>query len=145
LPTANGYENPPEGYFSPEVEVDLNGAIDMAIDGAIYVLYGDGQIRKFLSGQPAVFQITGLDTPLNTPIAIYTAPDELVQHLYIADAGNQRIVQFTKEGQFVRQYKPRGSDNLAFDDLRSIFVDEISEKMYVLNGASLYAPNIPAQ
>lgn len=145
LPTANGYEYPPEGYFAADAGVNLSGAIDMAIDGAIYVLYQDGRISKFLSGQPTVFQIAGLDKPFNNPVALYTAPDELIQYLYVVDAGNQRIVKLTKDGQFVAQFKPRSSDAAAFDDLRAVYVDEISEKMFILNGSSLYAPNIPEQ
>ena len=143
-PTANGYENPAESYFPDSTFVDLSGAVDMAIDGHIYVLYQDGQIKKFLGGEPAPFQLTGLDIPFNNPAALYTASDEQIQHLYVADAGNRRIVQLTKDGQFVRQFKPRLEDNIEFDDLRSLYVDEISEKMFILNGSSLYAPNIPA-
>jgi len=145
LPTANGYENYPDVYFADGVDVNLNGAVDMAIDGAIYVLHQDGRIQKFMGGQPVDFQITGLDEPFKNPSAIYTAPDEEVQHLYIADAGNRRIAQLSKEGEFVRQFKPRAEDGIIFDDLQALYVDEIGEKMYVLNGNSLYAPNLPTQ
>ncbi len=144
-PTFEGYENPSESYFADPTAVDLSNAVDMAIDGHIYILYQHGEIKKFLGGEPALFQITGLDMPLNNPTAIYTAPDEQAQYLYVADAGNQRIVQFTKDGQFIRQFKPRLEDEAAFNDLKSIYVDEISEKMFVLNGSSLYAPNIPLE
>lgn len=142
-PTGNGYDNPPENYLAAGVTADLKGAVDMAIDGAIYVLYRDGRISKFLSGQPVTFQLSGLDTPLNGPTAIYTAPDELTTHIYVADAGNQRIVKFTKDGQFVKQYKPRTEDGLAFDNLQGLYVDEIGGKMMVANNNILYAPNIP--
>jgi hypothetical protein len=142
-PTFEGYENPPESYFVDPNAIDLSDAVDMAIDGSIYILYQHGEIKKFLGGEPALFQITGLDMPLNNPTAIYTAPDEQAQYLYVADAGNQRVVQFTKDGQFIRQFKPRLEDEAVFNDLKSIYVDEISEKMFVLNGSSLYAPNVP--
>ena len=143
LPTANGYENPPDPYFGEGTPVNLSGAVDMAIDGSIYVLYQDGRIQKFTGGQPDEFQITGLDEPLKNPAAIYTSLDEEVKYLYIADAGNKRIVQLSKDGQFIRQLKPRVEDGIVFDDLQSLYVDEIGEKMYVLNGNSLYAPNLP--
>ena len=124
--------------------MNLSGAVDMAIDGAIYVLHQDGRIQKFVGGQPEEFQITGLDEPLKNPTAIYTSLDEEVQYLYIADAGNKRIVQLSKDGQFIRQLKPRVEDGIVFDNLQSLYVDEIGEKMYVLSGNSLYAPNLPA-
>ncbi len=144
LPTANGYENPPDPYFAEGVLVNLNDAVDMAIDGSIYVLHRDGRIQKFTGGQPDEFQITGLDEPFNNPTAIYTSLDEEVQYLYIADSGNKRIVQLGKDGQFIRQLKPRAEDGIIFDNLQNLYVDEIGEKMYVLNNNSLYAPNLPA-
>jgi hypothetical protein len=144
-PDVGGYEGPSESYFPDGTFVDLSEAVDMTIDGYVYVLYQNGEIKKFLGGEPAPFQISGLDIPFNGPTAIYTAPDEEVQYLYVADAGNQRIVQLGKEGEFIRQFKPREEDGVAFDDLQSIYVDEISEKMFVLNGGSLYAPNIPVK
>lgn len=140
-PAGNGYENPPENYLA--AATDLRGAVDMAIDGAIYVLYHDGRISKFMSGQPVTFQLSGLDSPLNAPTAIYTAPDELTSHIYVADAGNQRIVKFTKDGQFVKQYKPSLKEGVTFDKLQGLYVDEISGKMLVANNNVLYAPNIP--
>ncbi|HEY84935.1 MAG TPA: hypothetical protein G4N96_07495 [Chloroflexi bacterium] len=144
LPTANGYENPPDPYFAEGTIVNLSGVVDMAIDGAIYALHQDGRIQKFTGGQPVEFQITGLDEPFKNPTAIYTALDEEVQYLYIADAGNKRIVQLSKDGQFIRQFKPRVEDEIVFDNLQGLYVDEIGEKMYALNGNSLYAPNLPS-
>jgi hypothetical protein len=78
LPTTDGYSAPPESYFGADQAVDLSNAVDMAIDGAIFVLFKDGRIEKFLGGQPAEFNLNGLDIPLNNPVAIYTAPDEEV-------------------------------------------------------------------
>lgn len=145
LPTVDGYSAPPEEYFLPGVEVDLTGAVDMAIDGDVYVLYGSGQIRKFRAGEPVEFALSGLDAPLSNPTAIYTAPDELAQYIYVADAGNQRIVQFSKQGVFLRQFKPRAGEATVFDKLQAIFVDEIGGKMYILNGNDLYGANVPVE
>ncbi|MEM7029258.1 MAG: hypothetical protein AAF629_06810 [Chloroflexota bacterium] len=144
-PGVEGYETAPESYFVEGTFVDLAGAVDMAIDGHIYVLFQNGQIKRFLGGQPAPFEVTGLDIPFNNPTSIYTAPDDQTQYLYVADAGNRRIVQLTKEGAFMRQFKPRYEDENFFADLRSIYVDEIGGKMFILSGSRLFAPNIPIQ
>lgn len=145
LPTVDGYSAPPEEYFLPGVDANLAGAVDMAIDGDVYVLFDNGTIRKFRGGQAVEFSVKGLDAPLAAPTAIFTAPDDLVQYLYIADAGNQRIVQLTKEGDFVRQFKPRAGEAVVFDDLSGLFVDEIVGRMYILNGNSLYGATLPVQ
>jgi hypothetical protein len=145
LPTVDGYSALPEEYFPSDVSVDLAGAVDLAIDGDVYVLYNNGAIRKFRGGEEVDFSFNGLDVPFKTPTAIFTAPDELVQAVYVADAGNQRIVELSKEGDYVRQFRPRAGEAITFDDLRDVFVDEISGRMYILNGNSLYGSTLPVQ
>jgi hypothetical protein len=140
LPTADGgYSNPPEAWF--QIDVDLAGVVDMAIDGYIYLLYADGRILKFMGGEPAPFEQTELDEPLRGPTAIFTSPDEETKFLYVADAGNGRIVQFSKEGQFIRQF--RAAEAGVFDQLKNLHVDEIGSKFYILSGNTLYMANIP--
>jgi hypothetical protein len=140
LPTADGgYSNSPETWL--QIDVDLAGVVDMAIDGYIYLLYADGRIVKFMGGELAPFEQTELDEPLRGPTAIFTSPDEETKFLYVADAGNRRIVQFSKEGQFIRQF--RAAEAGFFDQLKSLHVDEIGSKFYILSGNTLYMANIP--
>ena len=145
LPTADGYSEPPEDYFAAGQQVDLTNAVDLAIDGAIYVLFKDGRLSKYQAGQPVEFNVTGLDKPFNNPVAVFTAPDEEVQYIYVADAGNQRVVQLEKDGRFVRQFKPRDGEAVSFANLQDIFVDEIGSRLYILDSNNLYVANIPTQ
>jgi hypothetical protein len=137
LPTADGgYSNPPEPWF--QIDVDLAGVVDVAIDGYIYLLYADGRILKFMGGELEPFEQTELDKPLRGPTAIFTSPDEETKSLY---AGNGRIVQFSKEGQFIRQF--RTAEAGVLDQLKNLHVDEIGSKFYILSGDTLYMANIP--
>ncbi|MBN1992162.1 MAG: hypothetical protein JW953_05620 [Anaerolineae bacterium] len=146
LPTADGYSAPPEDYFPAEQAVDLSNAVDLAIDGAVYVLFRDGRLNKYEAGRPAAeFQVRGLDKPFHNPVSVFTAPDEEVQYVYVADAGNQRIVQLEKDGRFIRQFKPREGEPVSFANLQSIFVDEIGGRLYILDSNNLYVGNIPSQ
>lgn len=145
LPTADGYSATPESYFLTDQQVDLGKAVDMAIDGSIYILYSDGRIGKYLGGQPEEFNLSGLDVPLNNPVAIFTAPEEEVQYLYVADAGNHRIVQLEKNGTFVQQFKPRPGEAISFSNLQDIYVDEISGRLFVLDSNNLYLGKIPLE
>jgi hypothetical protein len=142
LPSAEDYSIPADNYFPDDVTVDLTGAVDIAIDGFIYVLYADGTIRKFEGGVPVEFQVTEMDKPLDRATAIYAAPDDEAQFIYVADAGNKRVVQLNKDGRFVRQFKPRDEESVDFSTLRSIFVDELGGKLYLLNDSALYVANI---
>jgi hypothetical protein len=143
LPTADGYNAAPESYFAATQDVSLANAVDLAIDGAVFILYQDGRIKKFLGGQEVEFNVTGLDTPLKNPTAIFTAPDEEIQYIYIADAGNQRVVQLKKDGSFVRQLKPRADEAVTFANLQDIQVDELSGRMLILDSNNLYLSTIP--
>jgi hypothetical protein len=142
-PGEEGYPGAPEHYFPQDARELLSGAVDMAIDGYVYILYGAGDVRKFDGGRPAAFELRGLDRPFSNPTAIYTAPDEQVRYLYIADAGNRRIVQLEKDGRFVRQLKPPIEKGMDFADLRSLFVDELAGKLYLLDGRALYTAPLP--
>jgi hypothetical protein len=143
LPTADGYNAAPENYFAATQNVSLANAVDLAIDGAVFILHQDGRIKKFLGGQETGFNVTGLDIPLNNPSAIFTAPDEEAQYIYIADAGNQRIVQLKKDGSFVRQFKPRADEAVTFANLQDIHVDELSGRMFILDSNNLYLTTNP--
>ncbi|MEM7342977.1 MAG: hypothetical protein AAF485_01930 [Chloroflexota bacterium] len=143
LPTADGYSTQPESYFPPDQPVDLSDAVDFAIDGAIYVLYSNGHLSKFEGGVRAEFNVTGLDIPFNNPVSVFTAPDEDVQYIYVADAGNQRIVQLEKDGRFVRQLKPQRGNALTFANLQDVYVDEIGQRLYILDSNNLYLATLP--
>jgi hypothetical protein len=60
----------------------------------------------------------------------------------VADAGNGRVVQLNKDGRFIRQFKPRDEQTADFSTLRSIFVDELTGKLYLVNDHALYIANI---
>jgi hypothetical protein len=115
----------------------------MAIDGYIYVLFADGNLRKFEGGLAAPFELSGLDRPFDNPTAIFTAPDQQVRYLYVADTGNRRIVQLEKDGGFVRQLKPRDEEAVNFEGIKSIFVDEPGGRLYLVDSQSLYMAAIP--
>jgi len=140
----NGYTNPPTDYLAGSAGVDLSGAVDMGIDGHIYVLLADGSIIKLLLGAPQPFQITGLDEPLSHAVAIcVTGEDEDHGSIYVADAGLARVVQFTKQGRFVRQFKA-GEGQADLSHLRGLYVDEEKQRIYLSSGPKLYVAPLPA-
>jgi len=135
------YGGLPEDYFPTPGQVDLAGIVDMAIDGQIYILYADGRILKFLDGQPTSFEITGLYEPPQNPTALFAS--EEAEFVYVADAGNNRIVQLTKEGRFLRQFK--AGEGEALDQLKGVFASETYHRLYFVSGNKLYVTNMPAE
>ena len=142
VPGVEGYTTPPEDYISAEVQIDLGGAVDMTIDGHVYVLLGDGTVYKFLSGELKPFSQAGLDVSLKNPSAIFAAGDMDGGHIYIADTGNHRVVQFSKDGSFLRQFRA-AEGSVEMDQLQGLFVDEARGRLFLINGNSLLLTNIP--
>lgn len=141
LPTEASYTFPALQYLDPTEPVDMSGALDMAIDGSIYVLGRDASLRKFDLGRPSRFRVQGLEVELLEPTALFT--DARTAFLYVADPAHRRIVQLDKEGRFVRQLLPPRGQEEAFADLRTLWVDEPSGTLFVLSGPRLYLADLP--
>jgi len=109
-----------------EEDADLSQAVDLSIDGSIYVLNSDGSVRKFLRGLSNDFNIENLSTPLSNPTHIFT--DDETNHIYILDPENRRLVELDKEGNLLNQYL---SDS--FTDIRGMAINEADKKAYILN------------
>lgn len=120
-------------------ETDIHNAISLAIDGFIYILKSDGTIDKYLSGVKKDFAIENLSEPISSSAKIYTNAD--LEYLYIIDPPKQRIVLFNKtNGSLIGQYI---SNN--FNDLKNIVVDDLEDKMYVLNGDKIFTVGIEGE
>jgi hypothetical protein len=139
-PTAQGYADPPEHYFAHE-KPDMTQAIDMAIDGFIYLLFEDGRLGKYLRGEPVPLTLSRTDKPLQQASAIYAAPDEEAQSLYLADPVHGRVLRCDKEGHVIQQFIVEGSD--ALEQVRDIFVDEVGGRLYFLSRNQLFMTPVP--
>jgi hypothetical protein len=140
--TSSGYEGKPTDYLQAEAGANLTDAVDLAIDGNVYVLHVDGRISKYSEGASVAFPQKNLDEPLKAPCCIFVtgAMDESGS-VYVADAGNSRIVQFNKAGEFIRQFRSRDPGYL--DGLRGVFVDEAGKKLYIVSGNKMYLVTLP--
>ena len=132
VPTDDGYSE--TDYFTGDPP-DLSGAVDMTIDGSIYVLYGNGTINKYTRGAEDDFEVTGLPNNLSSPTRIFT--NEGFDNIYILDRGNSRVVVIDKEGGFVNSYSADVIKNA-----REFDIDEESGRIFVLSGGKVYQIDI---
>lgn len=117
----------PGGYASPQVYIkdgtDLSTAVSLAIDGRVYVLSAAGRINKLLSGKSEDFTIGQIDPPLVSPVLLRTTNEK--SDLYVLDAGQPRIVRYSKDnGQVVAQYES--------EDLRDVTDFEIDQTAHTI-------------
>lgn len=115
---------------------DLPVPVDMALDGAIYILSQNGQIFKYVKGSRESFNLTGLDTDLSEPRAIFADPD--LEWVFVLDRGSRRVVVVSPSGEYHHQYTYEGDDPSQWGDLRDVWVDTEGRKLYVLDGTRLF-------
>ena len=138
-PDESGYGGQPEAYFLSGTTVDLAGVQAVAIDGNIWLLFADGRLLKFFGGEQRPFDLQGVPGPLVTPTAL--AVQQEGDQLYVLDAGNGRIVEVTKDGQFSRQFRVRDDDFLR--QATDMHLDEAARKFYIVTPNQLYVADVP--
>jgi DNA-binding beta-propeller fold protein YncE len=109
-------------------------AVAMGIDTSVYVLKANGELQMYTQGVQDEFEIDGLVGVFSNPVDIVIDVD--LESIYVADAGNKRIVVITKEGELVKQYKL--TDERMWDDIRGLSVNSDETKAFVLNGSKVY-------
>ncbi|MCS7055919.1 MAG: hypothetical protein NZM18_07075 [Thermoflexales bacterium] len=126
-----------DSYFRSPYNA-LKESLDLAIDGAIYMLQRNGAILKYFSRQPMQFTLTGLpDQRWQRVAAIALSGDDPNRgSLFVLDAGSGSIVELTKTGQFVRQY--RGAQD-EFMDAEDMALDATGNTFYVATRDRLYS------
>jgi len=135
------FDSAPEPYFTAPPQ-EITTAIDLAIDGFVYLLLQDGQVKKYLRGEPLPLTLEHLDRPLERPAAVFGTPDDQAQFLYLADPIHSRVLRCAKEGLLVQQFVLEANE--ALSDVRDIFVDEVSDRVYFVAANQLYVMQVPA-
>ena len=139
------YERLANRYTAPaeyNVNGDLEGSIDMAIDGNIFILKEGGEVMRLLRGEVKPFTIRHLpEEALKNATKLYKVFDG---HLYFLDPSAGRVVVATPgggagEGSYVRQYILEGDQ---IGDLKDIYVDEEETKMYLIDDKRIHVVDL---
>ncbi|MCD4761066.1 hypothetical protein K8R42_04170 [bacterium] len=112
-------------------EMDITDGSSLTIDGSIYIIANDGQIKNLLKGANEEYKYHQPNPAIGSGASIKTFRDS--DYLYIIDPQNYRIVILDKEGNIKDQYT-----SMKFDALRDLAVDPDEKAVYLLNGNHLY-------
>ena len=121
--------------YLPRSQIDLAKAIDITIDGAIYIIYADGKVNKLLKGEKQEFGLTNIPKPFDVikqPLKIYTQEDS--PSIYVVDNGEHRILEFDKNGVFFHQYVLPAD----FKDIASAAFQIKSKRVFLINKDKLF-------
>ena len=137
----NGVYDLPRNYFAPGAAPRLQTALDVAIDGRVYVLLGDGKVQAYYAGtaDPS-FEVRELPDTKFKPTVMAVEADPDMGLLYLGDAVQQRIVVLNKQGVFQHQFRlPEES----LQQLEALAVTTKPHNLYLIAGNKLYAAPIP--
>jgi sugar lactone lactonase YvrE len=112
------------------IEANLENAVSLAIDGAIWLGFGSGDLQKYSLGNRISFEISGVNPELTFLNAIYT--NEELGYIYILDRQGGRVVVIDKEGKYKAQYI---HDKIK--EATDIAVSEKNKKIIILTGEKL--------
>lgn len=140
----------PADWVSVGDRVNLNIAVDMTIDGNIYVLLEDGQVITYRSGlEIHRFDLPGFDFRSQDPVAIISGPTTGYIYVVVEDQdGGGRVIATDSEGEnAVIMELPIGFDTGGadvmdpFENVQDIVVDEPSGTLYLINGDAVWSFN----
>ncbi len=128
LPAGPGYDSERGGLLG---EADLAGALELVVDGDLFVLMPDG-IRHFRLGEELEPLLRGVDRPPESPAGL--VEDVLRGWFYVADRTGNRLLLSDRDGLFRAQFR-----HPDFFDLRGLALSGDGGEVYVLTGAAIYA------
>lgn len=145
---ANKQQVAPLDWVSVGDRVNLNIAVDITIDGNIYVLLEDGQVVTLRSGlEISRFELPGFDLENEVPVAIVSGP--ATGYIYSAvenEDGGGRVIATDAEGnhavilELPIDFSTGNADVLdPFKNVQDIVVDEDSGTLYIINGDAIWS------
>lgn len=137
----------PSGWVQAGDRELLADAVDMAIDGNIYVVLDSGEVLTFFRGS-----VSGRVTPSyiddGTVVAITNGPATGYLYVAVVDGNQGKIVAFDRTGEYVYQLELPSdfttgglSVKQPFEGLQDFVVDENSGTIYLVNGDAVWTAN----
>jgi hypothetical protein len=127
-----GAEGYPPAYFAEGAVRNVGPAVDMAIDGSIYVGRYDGFVRRYFAGvEDPGFQP---DTELGLPVSVFLADEPESTLIYVVDGPGRRLLGLERETGLYRL-----GFVLNFEEVGSLTSAAISAgRLYLTDGQTLY-------
>ena len=127
-------------------------AVDMGIDGHIYLLMPNGSIKVFTQvadgerGYERTINLPAITPPVRSVSRMVVTGDGDAGYFYLVDSYGGRIIQLEKRsGRFIQQIAVASESDIQLDNLTSVAIDETQARpmLYFVNGGMLYKAPLP--
>lgn len=139
-PTGGVFPNSPTEYFVGTTRPSIELTVDFGIDtnGAIFLLWGDGTLTKWLGEQTQNFGYGGFpNEPPDSATGMFLNATPINPALYIADQTDRVIYQTSQAGTHFATY--RTFDESLFALLTDVVADPSTRVIYVVSGNTIFA------
>ncbi len=134
------FSQTPDFWFAEQTTANLVGLLSMAIDGDIWLLYSNGMLLRYASGEQVPFSLEGGAAQLGEAVDMALGPGA-DSPIYLADAAQDRIVVFDKRGAYMAQLVSPEGDQL--QNLSGLYIDEVAGSLYILTQSALFQHPLP--
>lgn len=117
---------------------DFDGAKVLDIAYSIYVVSKNNEVFVFTQGEKTDFAVSGLPLGFSNITDIDVNID--FDNIYVADAGNNRIVVLDSTGKYIKEYLPQNKAD--WDNIKSISVSPDELRLFLLNGSTVFDINL---
>jgi hypothetical protein len=140
-PSGGTFPGAPLEYFLGTRRPTLANAVDFGIDetGRVYILFADGVIAMFRSGEELRFGFAGFppNQAIESSNAMFLSINSVFPFIYVSDRVSRTVYQTSMAGTHVASY--RSYDETHFNLLADVVTDETKGVIYVLSGNSILA------
>ena len=140
MPNDGIYSEIPTEYFAGEERPDLSTAVDFGIDedGNVYVLYNNGDVKKYFGGVEQPFDVYNLpEGALTAGSSLFVDNNPISRGLVVTDPQNATVYAMSLGGTTNTGYRPLSPLD-AFAGLSGTLVNADTNSIYVLAGEHLY-------
>ena len=106
---------------------DLSQTTDFKVDGKITIAQSSTDLLKFNKGQKVDYKTAALSPAIRADKILVGAAN-----YYLLDLKNNRLINLTKDGILVKQYR------LVKDGVKDFAIDEAGKAAYILAGTTVY-------
>ncbi|MEM8535344.1 MAG: PP2C family serine/threonine-protein phosphatase [Chloroflexota bacterium] len=135
-----------EPWISNETEREET-AVDVAIDGNVYLLKPDGSILVYFQNAfERELTLPSVDPPLVAVTSFVVTGTSDTGYIFLIDTQNERIIQIDKQtGDLIQQIRVRPDGSYRLDQLIDVQVDMMGARptLYIVNGSQVLRAMLP--
>jgi hypothetical protein len=137
----NGIYGASRSYFATGVAPHIQEALDIGVDGRLYLLMGDGSVKTFWGGsEDRSFKVSNLPDANAHPLVLAVESNPDTGLVYLGDPQRARIIVLNKRGEFTHQFRLPGDE---LKQLEALAVSEKPHVLYLVAANRLYAAPLP--